>query len=221
LMMLVTLMVVTLMVVALMRMVVIVGELMFQGGSARVLRIIQNFSCAQLIYLPVNFFVFESGSPRKKCSRLNQPRAEIKHVCDSADGGTSLYGMSLWGQGQTDGAVNNSSGNYLGTLLFSVLGQANVLYEARMAGATLTEVLPSVVEAEVAIHRQTNLRGIVILLAVILPPADRAELHGRWRAQCTRTAAGAAVTHGRRRRGLYKLLIHVCSCLGCFCLDCS
>ena len=124
------------MVVTFMRMVVIVVVLMFQGGSARVLRIIQNFSCAQLIYLPVNFFVFESGSPRKKCSRLNQPRAEITHVCDSAEGGTSLYGMSLWGQGQTDGAVNNSSGNYLGTLLFSVLGQANVLNEARMAGAT-------------------------------------------------------------------------------------
>ena len=80
--------------------------------------------------------------------------------------GTLLDGDPLLGRVRLLGTVR---------LLLSDLGLADIGQESGVGGAAEGEVLPSLVEAELAIHGQANFRGVFVFLAVVFPPADGAE----------------------------------------------
>jgi hypothetical protein len=65
-----------------------------------------------------------------------------------------------------------------GTLPFSHLRLSDVTQEAGVGCADLREVIASLGKAQLAVHGQPDVGGVVVLLAVILPPADRAKPHG-------------------------------------------
>jgi hypothetical protein len=61
------------------------------------------------------------------------------------------------------------------TLLLSDLGLANVSKKSRMCGAALGVVGTGFVQAESAVDGEADLAGVFVFLAVILPPANRAQ----------------------------------------------
>jgi hypothetical protein len=81
-----------------------------------------------------------------------------------------------------------------GTLPFCGLGLTNVREKARMRGAKLVVIGARLVQAELAVHRQSHLEGVLVLLAVILPPADRAQLQGSGRIERPVSAARTTKT---------------------------
>jgi hypothetical protein len=44
-----------------------------------------------------------------------------------------------------------------------------------VSGATEDEVLPSLIQAELAVHGEADLRGVFVFLTVVFPPADGAQ----------------------------------------------
>jgi hypothetical protein len=82
-----------------------------------------------------------------------------------------------------------------GTLLFGDLRLANVLEEAGMSGAELSVVGAGLFQAELAVHREAHFSRIAVFLAVVLPPAHRAQSQGVWGIQRPVAAAGAAKTN--------------------------
>ena len=88
-------------------------------------------------------------------------------------------------------------------LLFSELGLADVRQKAGMGRAAMGVVGTSLVQAEGAVHRQANLGGVHVFLAVVLPPADRAKGQRAGRVQCLASAARAAImsSHGFPQTG--------------------
>jgi len=71
-------------------------------------------------------------------------------------------------------------------------GLANEGQEAGMGCAALGKVEAGFVEAELAVDGQAHLGGVVILLAIVLPPADRAQAQGAGNFQGPVSAARAA-----------------------------
>ena len=63
-----------------------------------------------------------------------------------------------------------------------------------MGCAAMSVVLAGFVEAQLAVHRQAHFGGVNVLLAVVLPPADRAQRQGAGRLQRLVSAARAAKT---------------------------
>ncbi len=86
-----------------------------------------------------------------------------------------------------------SKGIAEGTLLFCGLGLTNVREEARVRGAKLRIVGARLVQAQLAVHRQADVGGVLVFLAVILPPADGAQPQGAGRVEGFVSAAGATV----------------------------
>ena len=78
------------------------------------------------------------------------------------------------------------------------LGFSHVGQKTRMGGAALGVVHPCFGKAEFAVYGVVDLQGIVILLPIVLPPANRAQLHRARRFQRSESAAGAskAECHG-------------------------
>ena|ERR1700731_3829008 len=62
-----------------------------------------------------------------------------------------------------------------------------------MRRSALGKVHPRLTQAERTIHRQTHLGGILILLAVVLPPAHRTELQSLRRRQRPVAATWTAI----------------------------
>jgi hypothetical protein len=56
------------------------------------------------------------------------------------------------------------------------------------------KVLAGIIEAEGAVHGQADIAGIGVFLAIVFPPADRAQTHGVWRFERLVPAARAAKT---------------------------
>ncbi len=52
-----------------------------------------------------------------------------------------------------------------------------------MSCAALSKVLAGFLEAELAIDGETDFGGVIVFLAVVFPPADRAQLQGAGRFQ--------------------------------------
>ena len=75
------------------------------------------------------------------------------------------------------------------------LGLAHIGEKARMGRAALKKVLARLVQAELAVDRQARLAGILILLAVVLPPADRTKRQGGGRFQRSVATARTAVSY--------------------------
>jgi hypothetical protein len=60
-----------------------------------------------------------------------------------------------------------------------------------MGRATLRVMDPGLVEAKVSVYRKPDLGGVLVLLPIVFPPADRAQ--GQ-RAGCNQSLASAART---------------------------
>ena len=82
-----------------------------------------------------------------------------------------------------------------GTLLLSDLGLTNVLQKAGVSRAALCIVLAGLVQAQLAVHRQAHFGRIGVLLAVVFPPADRAQTQSTGIFQRPAPAAWAAKTY--------------------------
>ena len=78
------------------------------------------------------------------------------------------------------------------TLLLSVMGLTNVRKEPGVGSAALGIVLAGFIEAEGAVHGQADFVGIGVFLAVVFPPANRAQAEGVWRLQRLVPATRAA-----------------------------
>jgi hypothetical protein len=86
-------------------------------------------------------------------------------------------------KGQTGKANLPVRGPPKGTLLLSDLRLAHVGKEARMRGAAQGKVLARLIQAELAIDREPDFAGIFVLLAIVFPPAYRAQRQGSSRLQ--------------------------------------
>ncbi len=63
----------------------------------------------------------------------------------------------------------------IGTLLFGVLGLAYVAEETGVGCAAFGVVFAGLSEAELAVYRKADIGGVIVLLAVVFPPANRAK----------------------------------------------
>jgi len=98
-------------------------------------------------------------------------------------------------RGQTCGA----GGTVIDTLLFLGPGLTNVREKAGVGGAEAGKVLASLVETQLSIDRKPRRKSIGISLAIVLPPANRAQSHGIGRGERFAAAAGAAIPGFRNR----------------------
>ena len=80
------------------------------------------------------------------------------------------------------------------TLLFCGEWLTNVREETGMGCAALGVVPAGFIEAELAVDSETHIRGVGVFLAVVLPPANRAQDQGAGHFQCLVAAARASVT---------------------------
>jgi len=78
-------------------------------------------------------------------------------------------------KGQTGTANLPWRGLLEGTLLLSDLGLAHVGKKTGVGGAAEGKVLARLFQAHLAVDREPDFSGVFVLLAVIFPPADRAQ----------------------------------------------
>ena len=83
-------------------------------------------------------------------------------------------------------------------LLLGELRLPHIGQKPRVRRAVASIVCASLIQAEVAVHGQANLRGVRVVLTVVLPPTHRAQGQSARRIKCLRSAARAAITilHG-------------------------
>jgi len=67
-----------------------------------------------------------------------------------------------------------------------------------VGGAAKRIMLAGLLEAELAVHGEADFGGVLVLLAIVLPPADRAQRQGAGRIQRLVSAARAAKTKLQR-----------------------
>ena len=80
-------------------------------------------------------------------------------------------------------------------LLFCSLWFTNIRQEAGVGSAALRVVLAGFAEAELTVHSEVDFGCVIVLLAIVLPPADRAQRHGSGRFQRLVSTARAAKTN--------------------------
>ena len=68
-----------------------------------------------------------------------------------------------------------------------------------MRSAALLVVQARFAEAQLAVDGKTDFRGVLVFLAVIFPPANRAQHQSTRRIEGLRSAARAAIAHSNRR----------------------
>ncbi len=79
-------------------------------------------------------------------------------------------------------------------LRFRDIGFTNVTQKAGMSRAATCVMLACLLQAQVAIDREPDILGVVVFLAVVFPPANRAECKGTRRIEGFETTARAAKT---------------------------
>ena len=92
------------------------------------------------------------------------------------------------------------------TLLFSDKWFADVGQEPGIGGSATRVGIARLSEAQMAIDGQTDLGGILVLLSIVFPPANRAQLHRGGRFQGPAPTTRAAKENCRRllsRGGLH------------------
>ena len=62
-----------------------------------------------------------------------------------------------------------------------------------MSGAATNEKVACLIEAELAIDCEANFSGVTVVLAIVFPPANRAQNHGGGRIESPVPAARATV----------------------------
>lgn len=85
-----------------------------------------------------------------------------------------LNGTGVWRRGQTGQTQRFGGGTAEGTLLLRHLWFSHVRQETGVSGATLGVVHSSLCEAKFSVYGIPDLEGVGVLLAIVLPPADRA-----------------------------------------------
>jgi hypothetical protein len=86
----------------------------------------------------------------------------------------------IGGRGQTGGRAVRQGRTAEDTLLFDRLGLANIRQKVGMGSPEMGVVGSRLFQAELAVDGEANLRAVVVFLAVVFPPADRAK-HERFR----------------------------------------
>jgi hypothetical protein len=92
-------------------------------------------------------------------------------------------------KGQTGGQIQARKRTVIGTLLLSDLWLTNVREITGVGRSAAGKVLPGFVQAELAVDGEADFRGVLILLAVVFPPANRAQ---RQRTRCFQGLVSAA-----------------------------
>jgi hypothetical protein len=105
------------------------------------------------------------------------------------------HGTGLWWQGSNQRRAVQAGRIAKDTLLFGRLRLANIGQKARMGSAALSVVGARLFEAELAVDGEANFRGVIVFLAVVLPPADRAKLERFGRFESFISTAGATKAH--------------------------
>jgi hypothetical protein len=82
----------------------------------------------------------------------------------------------------------------IATLLLGGLGLANVGEESGMGGAALSIVGTGFVQAERAVDGEPDIAGVLVFLAIVFPPAHRAQTQRARRLQRPKAAAWTAIT---------------------------
>jgi hypothetical protein len=77
--------------------------------------------------------------------------------------------------GQTGGAFPVNQSTVKGTLLFSDPGLTNVRQKPWMSRAAGRKVLPRLIEGQDSVDGQPRISGVLVLLPIVLPPANRAK----------------------------------------------
>jgi len=111
----------------------------------------------------------------------------------------SLYRTGVSRAGQTGGKAVRGGRIDGGTLLFGRQGLANMGQETWMGRAALGVVDSRLFEAELTVDSEAHFGGVIVFLAVVFPPADRAEVECFGRFESLRPAARATVAHFDRR----------------------
>ena len=83
-------------------------------------------------------------------------------------------------------------------LLLSELSLPNVRKKPGMGRAALSKMRSGLRQAESAVHRKPDIRGVFVLLPVVFPPANRAQRQRLGRLQrLISTAWAAKTTHAK------------------------
>ena len=64
-----------------------------------------------------------------------------------------------------------------------------------MGGANFGKVVAGLIEAELSVDGEADFRGVWVFLAVVFPPADRAQLERAGSFESFISTAGAAIAH--------------------------
>jgi hypothetical protein len=61
-----------------------------------------------------------------------------------------------------------------------------------VGGSALFKIEACLFQALLPVHGQADFRRVGVFLAIVFPPANRAQAHGVWRLQRSESAAGTA-----------------------------
>jgi hypothetical protein len=92
-------------------------------------------------------------------------------------------------KGQTGGQIQARKRTVIGTLLLSDFRLTNVKEITGVGRPVPGKVISGFVQAELAVDGEADFRGVLILLAVVFPPANRAQ---RQRTRCFQGLVSAA-----------------------------
>jgi hypothetical protein len=81
-----------------------------------------------------------------------------------------------------------------GTLLVGDLGLTNVREKAGVGRSTLGKVLAGLFQAQLAVHREPDFRGVFVFLPIVFPPAHWTKRERVHRLQGLVSATWAAIT---------------------------
>ena len=143
---------------------------------------------------------FAGFGPCRAGASVSRPRADAKGNRAPLGRGYLSYGTGVSRAGQTGGRAVGGGRIDGDTLLFGRQRLANIGQETWMGRAELGVVHSRFFEAQLAVHGEAHFGGVMVFLAVVFPPADRAELECRRRFESLRSAARATVASCNRIR---------------------
>jgi hypothetical protein len=107
----------------------------------------------------------------------------------------SLYRTGVSRAGQTGVRAVRGGRIDEGTLLFGRQGLANMGQETRMGRAALSVVDSRLFEAQLTVDGEAHFGGVIVFLAIVFPPADRAKLECCGRFESLESTARTTVAH--------------------------